>query len=70
MPLIKGGATRVLSAQAHRNPLLHQTRKGERLSHAVVERLLARPHLLALFEQLLYLRMDVEALRDRWSSAR
>jgi hypothetical protein len=65
VPLIESGAARVLAAEAHRESLLHQAGKGERLGHAVVERLLAGAHLLALLEQLLHLGMDVETVGIR-----
>ncbi len=60
VPLIEGCAAGILAAQAHWDAIFHQTGKGQRFGHTVVDRLLARPHLLALLEQLLHLGMDVE----------
>src|ERR1700761_6538998 len=63
MSLIEGAALAVLSAQAHRRSLHQQRANGNSFSHSVIKWLLALPHLLALFEQLLDLRMNVKTRR-------
>ena len=65
MALIEGGAAGVLTAKPDRNTLLDQAGECERFGHAIIQRLLAGAHLDALFEQLLYFRMDVKAVRIR-----
>ena len=61
--LIEGAAAGVLSAKADVGTGFHQAREGESLCHAVVHRALACAHFGALFEQLFYFRVDVEAFR-------
>ena len=59
--LVEGAAAGVLSAEAHVGTGFHQAREGESFGHAVIDGALACAHLGALFEQLLYFGVDVEA---------
>ena len=60
--LVEGAAAAVLSAEADGRALQGERSEGQRFGHAVVERRLAVAHLVALLEQLLDFRMDVEVL--------
>ena len=59
--LVESAAAGVLSGEADVGAGFHQAGEGQGFGHAVVDRALAGAHLGALFEQLLHLRMNVEA---------
>src|ERR1035438_4046542 len=68
--LVEGAAAGVLSAETHVGAGFHQAREGERFGHAVVDGALADAHFRALFEELLYFRMNVEAVGVRSQASR
>ena len=59
--LVEGAALGVLAAEADGGSGFEERGVGEELGHAVVEGLEAGAHLYALFEELLYLRVYMEA---------
>ncbi len=61
--LVEGAALAILSAQANRRALQQQRSKSDRLSHAVVEWVLAAAHRSALFQQLLDLGVNMKSVR-------
>ena len=65
MTLIKCSATSILPAQTNWNAGLHQTGKGQGLSHSVIDGTLPGSHLSTLFQQLLHFGMDMEFFRIR-----
>ena len=58
MAVIESTPAAVLPREPYGHAGGQQRRKSQRFSHAVVDRQLARPHFLALLQQLLYLGMD------------
>ncbi len=62
MAMIKSPAAAVLPGKTDRNPFSQQRTEGQRFRHAVIERCCARPHFLALLQQLFYFGMDREIL--------
>ena len=62
MALVESAAAGILAGQANRDANFYQAGEGEGLGHAVIDGAFAGAHLGALFEELLYFGMNMEAL--------
>src|SRR5438552_4012094 len=60
MAMIESSAARVLAAHAYRRALEQKGSKGQRFTHAVIQRYLSGAHLGTLFQQLADLGMNME----------
>src|SRR6266700_4678583 len=65
MAMVEGPAAAVLPGKPYRDAFYQQRTKRQRFRHAVVDRKLARAHLLALLQQLLDLGMYGKTFRIR-----